>query len=168
MKNVKHIFVVLFILSISILTTKFLDLTNLFWITISAIFVGFFIFNLIIRKSGSFKRYFTSKYNFLTTKFRSKKTFEVSKELLFIKIIEVINNSSYKLVKIDKEKFEILAISPITSKSWGENIYIDFNDIEGRTIMNFCSSSLFQIYSWGKNEENYNDLLNKIENSFVI
>ena len=45
---------------------------------------------------------------------RSEKVFEISKELMFEKIIEVINDSKFKFVETDKGKFEILAISKST------------------------------------------------------
>ena len=130
--------------------------------------VGFFIFNLVIRKSLSFTDYFTSKYNLLTSKVRSEKSFDISKELMFEKIIEVLKDSKFKLIEADKDRFELLAITPISFKSWGENLYISFETRGNETIMKFCSSTLFQIYSWGKNEKNFEDLLNEIESSLTI
>ena len=88
--------------------------------------------------------------------------------LMFEKIIEVLSNSDFKLVETSKSKFEILAISKITFKSWGENLYISFETSGNETTMKFCSVTIFQIYSWGKNEKNYTDLLNEIENSIII
>lgn len=130
--------------------------------------VAFFIFNLVIRKSLSFTDYFTSKYNLLTSKVRSEKSFDISKELMFEKIIEVLKDSKFKLIEADKDRFELLAITPISFKSWGENLYISFETRGNETIMKFCSSTLFQIYSWGKNEKNFEDLLNEIESSLTI
>jgi hypothetical protein len=130
--------------------------------------LGFFIFNLFIRKSLFYKNYFTNQYNILTSKVHSEKTFDISKELMFEKIIEVINNSEFKLVEADKKKFEILAITTITFKSWGENLYISMETVKGETVMKFCSATLFQVSSWGKNEKNYDDLLNQIESSLTI
>ena len=115
-----------------------------------------------------FKNYFTSRFNLLTSKVRFEKEFDIPKEMMFEKIIEVINDSKFKLVKADKENFEILAITTITWKSWGENLYISFDTIGDDTIMKFCSVTLFQIYSWGKNEKNYDDLIHEIESSLTI
>jgi hypothetical protein len=137
------------------------------WITLFVI-LGFFIFNFIIRKSLLFKNYFTSRFNLLTSKVHFEKEFDISKELMFEKLVEVINNSKFKLVQADNKKFEILAITTITWKSWGENLYISFDKIGDDTIMKFCSVTLFQIYSWGKNEKNYDDLIQEIENSLTI
>ena len=168
MKTYKHIFIAILIILFSGLIGYYLKPNNPIMIVLSFLILGFFIFNLIIRKSLSFKNYFTSPYNLFTTKVYYQKTYEIPKELMYEKIIEVIDNSKFKLVDTNNEKLEILAISSITFKSWGENLYISFETNENNTLMKFCSTTLFQIYSWGKNEKNYNDLLNNIENSLTI
>jgi hypothetical protein len=168
MKTLKHISVAFLIMLISGLSPYYLKPNNPLMMTFLFLIVGFFIFNLIIRKSLSFKSYFTSRYNLFTTKVRSEKSYDIPKELMFEKIIEVINHSDFKLVETDENKFEILAISKITFKSWGENLYINFETKGNETIMKFCSSTLFQMYSWGKNEKNYDDLLNEIESSLIV
>ena len=87
---------------------------------------------------------------------------------MFENIKEVHNNSEFKLIKTNKNKFEVLAISTLTFKSWDENLYINLEAKGHETVMTFCSSTLFQMYSWGKNEKNYNDLLNAIEQSLTV
>lgn len=168
MNTVKHFSVVFLIMLISGLSSYYLTPNNPIVMTFLFLIVGFFIFNLTIRKSLSFKSYFTSQYNLFTTKVRSEKSFDIPKELMFEKIIEVIKHSDFKLVETDENTFEILAISNITFKSWGENVYINFETKGNQTIMKFCSSTLFQMYSWGKNKKNYDDLLNEIESSLIV
>jgi len=168
MKTFKHILVAVLIMLISVLMTHYLKPDNPIMIVFLFLILGFFIFNLIIRKSLSFKNYFTSPYNLITTKVRYQKSYDIPKDLMFEKIIEVINNSNFKLVETNKDKLEILAISTITFKSWGENLYISFETNGNETIIKFCSVTLFQIYSWGKNEKNYDNLLNDIENSLIV
>jgi len=87
---------------------------------------------------------------------------------MFEKIIEVINDSKFKLVEVDKDGFKLLAFTPLSFKSWGEHLYISFETKGNETVMKFCSATLFQIYSWGKNEKNFTDLLNEIESSLII
>jgi hypothetical protein len=98
----------------------------------------------------------------------AEKSFDISKELMFEKMVEVIKNSEFKIVDMDEENFEILAITSLTWSSWGENLYISFESDGENSKMKFCSSTLFQMYSWGKNEKNYTELMNRIENSFTI
>ena len=130
--------------------------------------VGFFILNLVIRKFLYFRTYFTSNYNLLTSKVRTEKEFGISKELMFEKLIEVIDDSKFTLIKANKKSYEILAISKISWLSWGENLYISFEDRGDESIMQFCSATLFQIYSWGKNEKNHNDLMKAIDSSLTV
>lgn len=169
LKDITIWFVVLaIIVLIPVFSSYLLEPENPGFIIVPFLILGFFVFHLVIRKSLFFKNYFTSRFNLLTFKVQAEKVFDIPKDLMFEKVIEVINNSRFKLVEADKSKFEILAITKITFKSWGENLYISFDTIDDKTIMKFCSVSFFQIYSWGKNEKNTVDLLSEIETSFTI
>lgn len=150
------------------LSANYLEHKNIGLIIIPFLILGFFGFNMVIRKSLSFKNYFKSRFNPLTSKMRSEKVFDISPNLMFEKTIEVIDNSNFKLAAVDKNKFEILATTKISWLSWGENLYISFESIQEKTIMKLCSVTLFQITSWGKNEKNFNKLLQEIEHSFTI
>ena len=104
----------------------------------------------------------------MTAKTRSEILFTIPRELMFDKIIEVIKDSNFNLINANRDKYEILATTRISWLSWGENLYISFEDKENETIMKFCSATLFQIYSWGKNERNYDNLLKEIEDSLIV
>lgn len=131
--------------------------------------LSFFIFNLAIRKLLVFKSYFTSRYNVLTTKFNQTISYSISRDLMFEKVIEVLNDSKFKLVKVDKDSYEILAVTNISWLSWGENLYIELEgNGDDESIMKFCSVTFFQVYAWGKNEKNYTDLLQAMEESFTV
>jgi hypothetical protein len=136
-------------------------------ISMTAILV-FFILNLMLRKSLSLKRYFLSPFNLLTAKEKSEQICDIPKDLLFDKIIEVINDSGFKLARADKSRHTILATARISWKSWGENIYIDLEESEQGTRMKFRSVTFFQIYSWGKNRKNCDDLQEAIDQSLTI
>ncbi len=167
-KDIKIWFIILIMFLIPVYSGYMLEPENP-GLMISIFFIpGFFIVNLIIRKSLTFRTYFTSPINLLTSKVCSEKTFDIPKELMFEKIIEVITHSKFKLVEANNDTFEILAITSISFKSWGENLYIRFESVGNETIMKFCSVTLFQIFSWGKNEKNYDDLLNEIDRSLTI
>lgn len=168
MKTTKHIIVVLLIVLTSVLIGFYIEYEGPIVLIIAFTIVLIFIFNLTIRKSLRHKKYFTSRYNLFTTKIHIEKRFDLSKDLMFEKIIEVINDSTFKLVETDKNSLEILAISTISFSSWGENLYIIFESNENEVVMKFCSVTLFQMYSWGKNEKNYEYLLNEIEHSLTV
>jgi len=168
MKTLKYILVAVLIMIVSGLITFYLKPYNSILMVLLFLIFGFFIFNIIIRKSLLFKKYFSSPYNLFTTKERYQKSYDIPKDLMFEKVIEVIDHSKFKLVETNKEKFEILAISTITFKSWGENLYVSFELSGNETVMKLCSTTLFQIYDWGKNEKNNITLINDIESSLIV
>lgn len=167
MKNFKHGVMVIVLLAITVFISRFNVETY-----VLKVFIVFSVllasFNLIFRKSLVFKNYFTSKYNVLTSKFHSEKTYDISEDLMFQKVIEIINDSKFKVAKIDKMKLEILATSPISFTSWGETLYISFDENSNGSTMKFCSVSLFGMYSWGRNETNYNGMLRLVEDSLTV
>tara|TARA_B110000285_G_scaffold230011_1_gene295817 strand:- start:2540 stop:2731 length:192 start_codon:yes stop_codon:yes gene_type:complete len=62
-------------------------------------------------------------------------------------------------------KRSIFATTPISLKSWGENIYIDIDDSSlGKSTIKITSVAL-QIYLWGKNQQNFEKLILEIEES---
>lgn len=127
-----------------------------------------FIFNFLMRKNSRFQPYYTSKYNFLTSKYKSSISSDLTKGLMFQKMVEVIDNSNLNLVYADENTNKIFATKGLSWKSWGENIYIDFTEENGKTQMNFTSTTVVGMVSWGKNEKNYNRLLSTYEESLTI
>lgn len=83
-------------------------------------------------------------------------------------MVEVVKGSPFKLVQANDSTLEILGTKGIGWTSWGENIYIDFTEEEGKAKMNFISTTVIGIISWGKNEKNYNQLLSTFEESLTI
>ena len=113
------------------------------------------------------KSYYLNKYNFFTSKFQKRTTFAVPKEVLMDKVVECINDSRFKIRQMDKAKSRIFATSPISFQSWGENIYMDFIAEKDKTILEFSSVTISQLYAWGKNEKNYNEFIDKLEKSLA-
>lgn len=127
-----------------------------------------FVFNFMIRNNANFQSYFTSRYNFLTSKYKASISSDLPKELMFQKMIEVVENSKLKLVSVDESTSKIFATKGLSWQSWGENIYIDFEEKKNETKMNFTSTTVVGIVSWGRNEKNYSGLLSNYEESLTI
>ena len=112
MKYIKHVLVVLAILVFSFLFSFFArsynNGINSIGLILAICLFSFFIFNLIVRKIAWFKPYFTSKYNFFSTKYRTKIEFDIPKDLMFKKVIEVLENSKFKIQSVNEDKFEVL------------------------------------------------------------
>ena len=169
MKNLKNTFAILVIaltiLLIGMDRSQYVDIILKLFILL---IVCLFIFNLLVRHTSWSKSYFTSKFNLLTNKFHYKKEFEFSKNILFHKLMEVLEKTNFNVVRSNEKTGEILALSSFNSKSWGENIYIELKEINEITELDFYSTTIFQVFSWGKNEENYKRLLSEFEASLII
>jgi hypothetical protein len=125
-------------------------------------------FNFIIRRVVWFKPYFISKYNFFSTKAKVQKEFDIPKEILFDKFLEVLTTTGFKIKNTNKVKGEIFAITSMSWKSYGENIYLTLKDSKKGTTVDFYSVCVMQIYDWGKNEINLNKVLQEFDNSLTI
>jgi hypothetical protein len=134
----------------------------------AAVIAALFIFSIIVRKKFSFKSFFVSKYNLLSTKYRRTQEFDFPKDLLFEKLVEVLESAGFKIIYTNKITGDIFATSSLSLSSWGENIYITLKEHNEQTTMDFCSSTFFQIISWGKNERNYERMFNEFENSLIV
>lgn len=130
--------------------------------------VALILFSFLIRKKTWAEPYFTSKYNLLNEKVRYSKEYTIPKELLIDKITEVIEQSDFNVIDINKEKSKLFAITKSAWNSLGENLYISLTENQDFTQMNVCGTTAYGRTSWGKNEKNINNLINQIEDSLII
>lgn len=169
MKNLEHILVAFYAVFMGVLIALLVKNESSVVFLVAIPVLAVFIFNFTIRKKLTFKRYFTSKYNLLTSKTFSDHSYGVvPKEIMYEKMLEVFSNSRFRLVDSDNESLEILATTKTTFYSWGENLYISFETRGDETIMKLCSVTVFQVYAWGKNEENLDNLLAELDDSLII
>ena len=131
--------------------------------------VGLLIVNLMIRKSLKYKTWFLSSLNFLLERKSYSTKSEISADLLFDKIIEVIHNSEFKLLDTNKDHFNILCGTSTNFLTWGENIYIQIETNEDDTTsIQFVSTTLFGGSSWKRNQNNYESFIASFEDSLTI
>ncbi len=129
---------------------------------------SFFAFNIYARRYYSFKQYFLSKRNIITSKISKSVFTEIPKETILEKIKEVLGHNHLKIKYINPDSNHIMAVSSITWKSWGENIYIDIDEKDDESEIIFTSVAIFQVTSWGKNEQNFKKFLCAFEESLII
>jgi hypothetical protein len=163
MKNIKHFTIIGIALASSLLIAR-IELLHF----IPFVILGFFGFNILVRKIFAFRNYFTSIWNIFTSKTNYEKEFEFSADLLMPKLIEVINESEFSIVEVDSNGKSIFVTSSMSWFSWGENIYIDVIEVNSKGVMKLCSVGFFQMYSFGKNNENYENLISNFNASLVI
>ncbi len=157
-------FILLFSFTLAAWMTKRGNVAYLISITLMSIF----LFNIIVRNRIWFKPYFVSSWNIFSSKFRRDFEFDIPRELVLEKIIEVMQDSPFEIKYVDRETYEILAVSKLSWLSWGENIYLALVEADGKTRIRFDSVALFQLYTWGKNEKNFDIFLEKLEDSLTI
>jgi hypothetical protein len=68
--------------------------------------------------------------------------------------LESIKRLGWKLVSQNKETGEIEAKTGTSLRSWGEDISIQLVRETTGTAISVASGSSFQLFGWGKNEEN--------------
>ena len=166
MKNIKHILAITSIVVISWLNIKYPNSHTL--IVVGGFLTVVLIFNYSIRKKIRYKSYFLNPWNFLVSAQFSNQNTEISSELMYEKMLEVVRDLNYQVQNSNLLKKSIFITTPISFKSWGENIYIDIDETNsGKSIINITSASL-QVYSWGKNKQNFDKLILEIEESLII
>jgi len=131
---------------------------------ISAMLIG----SLILRKKLAFKSWILSKMNFLMAKEVTIFTSEIPKDLLFEKLLEVIEESDFDFADSNKETFEIVATTFPNFFTWGENMYIEISvDKNEMSEIKFTSATIFG-YSWKRNRKNTNKFFQLFEESLTI
>jgi len=171
MRYLKHVIAVVFLVAFSLLLTNFLEqeegFFNYYWLFLGVIVV-IFLFNFYASSRLRYKSYFTNRLNIFAAKTsRSFKT-EIPRVTIIDKLQEVLKENGWTVQEIDKDKGEILANTGISFRSWGEIIYVDVIEegIQSEVIIH--SVALFQIYMWGKNEDNLDQFLHKFEDSLIV
>lgn len=83
-----------------------------------------------------------------------KKTYPHPYDEIFEASLRTIKQLDWKLISKDRRAGEIKAQTGTTLRSWGEDVSIDvFREATGSTI-SVLSEAPFQLFDWGKNEEN--------------
>lgn len=162
----KHSAVVLLIIVVSVLYTRYLSITAS--IILSVFIISLFFFNWYVRDRFRFKNYFTHKYNIFTNRYRHQQEFDFPKDILFPKMLEVLKDSGFIIREVNEKSGDIFAITSMSWASWGENIYIRMEEDDGRTNVDFISVCMLQMYDWGKNKRNFEKFINEFENSLII
>lgn len=87
---------------------------------------------------------------------------EYSPDDTFSALLTALSNSSHYTVKDSNKSARTIMISTgVSWKSWGENLNIAISPAnDGFSEVSIHSSSKFGVADWGKNQENFNTILN--------
>jgi hypothetical protein len=170
MKYGKHLLAILFIVIIGIAPTYLLKYEGGFnyLLAFGLVILAYQAVSFIFRSNLNWKDFYTSKFNILTAKQTEYLNFEIDQETLFEKAKEMLAENGYKKLIVDNDRHLILVKEPISFKSWGENIYVTLIDQGNGNSQLIYESVAFQVYTWGKNEDNGKKFLQNMEDSFTI
>ena len=167
-RTIYYVCFVVMIITPGLLTNFNKDASYTFTIALAAVAAFLIGFNSLVRKSPLFKGYFVSRFNIFNEKMTWEKEFDFEQDLLFNKIIEVINDSNFDLVTSDSGQGKIFAIAKMKSNSWGENLYFDFTSKDNHTVLKLTSASVLGMRVFGDTENNWNKFMNDFEESLTI
>lgn len=127
------------------------------------------IVNFAIRKKLKSKDWFLKSLSFLNEQVESEFTSDLTPSLLFDKIKEEVEASTFKLYDYNIENKELLAGNAIGIRTWGENLYIEISPInDNESKVKLSSVTVFGLFSWNKNAENIQKFHNDFEESLTI
>jgi len=131
--------------------------------------ISMLIMNMVIRKRLIFKSWFLSKYNIFLEKEISIFESEISKELLYEKMIEVVKMSPFKVMDVEANTFELLIGTAPNFWTWGENLYIEIKEKGNEnTEIKIIAVTVFGSYSWNRNRKNSQQFYESFQESLTI
>lgn len=136
---------------------------------IFAIPILFLLINFLLRKKLRYKPWFLNTLNFLLAKKTKVFTSEIPEELLFQKLLNVVEESEFKLLDADLNTKNILVATGVNFLTWGENIYIEIKPVESEIVeVKVVSVTIFGSHSFNRNTANYQSFYNAFEESLTI
>lgn len=169
MRYFKHFLALFLIMATGVLPTLMIEDDNYTVLySFLAVLVVYQLISFSNRNNLKWKSFYTSPINLLTAKKRESFDFDFSASLLFEKAKEVMLQNGMRIKSTDEQNKIILAVTTISFKSWGENIYVTVNEKGDESSELIYETVAFQVYTWGKNEDNASDFKNQLEESFII
>ena len=149
--------------------TSYLTGENWLSLLVFIVPIGLLLVNMSLRKSLRYKSWFLGQGNLLLERNSYSSHSDIPNQLLFDKLLEVLDDSEFKLLDTDKNGPYILAGTSVNFWTWGENVYIRLEETEnGETTIHFTSITLFGNKSWKRNQNNFESFFNSLESSLTI
>lgn len=144
--------------------------TDNIWLSLSIFLVpvALMVFNFSVRKKLSYSNWFLSSGNFFLEKRTHSFTSDLDTELLYVKLLEVIESSEFDLLDMDESKLQILLGTSTNFLTWGENIYIQIAPASNGSSIEFTSVTLFGTTSWKRNDKNFDSFIQLFESSLIV
>ncbi len=173
MKNKVLRVVELFILiwPIIMLYSLLTDTTNANSYLIKYLLITYFVyytFNILVYRLFWFKNYFLSPLNFIIKKRSIEIKYDLSKDIIFEKYLEIIKGTDFEVIYKNEEKGELFLCTATNLLVWKQNIYLKLIENNGETMVNIDCATINQVVSWGANKQRTDDLIQRMEEAFII
>lgn len=90
------------------------------------------------------------------------KEFAQDPDVVFDACREVVGYVGWKTADVDRDKLTLNALTPISWKSFGDEIEIQVSNEGGSTVVTVSSEPRFSLMNWGKDLANEGVLLEKL------
>lgn len=148
--------------------TLYLTGNTWFSLLIFLIPIGLLLVSFLFRKSLNYSNWFLSPMNVLLDRTSHSTDSDISADLLYEKLLEVVNDSHFILLDKDSSTLRILMGTSVNFWTWGENIYIQLEPTQTGTVIHFTSVTLFGNTSWKRNDKHFESFIDSFESSLTI
>lgn len=147
-----------------------LYLTGELWLSLLIFLVpiSLLLISFILRKRLAYSKWFLSSINIFCERKSHVITSDISMDLLYEKLHEVVQDTEFKLLDSDKLSSRLLMGTSLNFWTWGENIYILLEPSSNETVIHFTSVTLFGNTSWNRNDKNFVSFIDSFESSLII
>ena len=106
--------------------------------------------------------------NFIIKKRSIEIKYDLSKDIIFEKYLEIIQGTDFEVIYKNEEKGELFLCTVTNLLVWKQNIYLKLIENDGETKVNIDCATINQVVSWGANKQRTDDLIQRMEEAFII
>ncbi|MGV3631821.1 MAG: hypothetical protein ACO1O6_11480 [Bacteroidota bacterium] len=121
-----------------------------------------------MRRRIKYKSWFLGSFTIFLERKKYQFESEIDPELLYEKLLEVIEESEFKFIEGDSTGRQILCGTSLNVLTWGENVYIEISEKDdSSSVIDFTSITLYGT-SWNRNKRHYDSFISSFESSLAI
>lgn len=113
-----------------------------------------FLVNIFVSVIGLGKKYFIHPSNFLCAKVKKSIEYEQDTHLLFEKTRTILEQNAFHILKSDSHKHSLTARTKFNFRTMGENLYIDIQTMDNKSLLTIISTSTYGNKDYGHNSLN--------------
>lgn len=91
-----------------------------------------------------------------------KKEFSQDADVVFSACKQAIGYVGWKIADVDNDELRVTALTPISWRSFGDEVEIRTSDNDGSTVVTVSSEPRFSLMNWGRDRTNEGAFLEKL------